>query len=121
MERKKRRKRKKRKTFTKYYKYNQQDIYCIRRIGLLQALHTEIANEVFGDFTFNVIGDWTINTEGITLFIDPKNGNQAEITGTSKLPLYKRVRIHIRLLKLLRSGCSILKAVRICLSTLMTQ
>lgn len=107
--------------FTKFYKFNKQDEFAIHRVELLQKIHTEIANQVFNNFPKENIGDWTIKVQGLTLFIDPEFGFQAEITGTSKLPLLKRLKIHIRLLKLIKKGSEILGAVKSCLLILQKQ
>lgn len=119
MARKKKRKRAPK--FTKSYKFSQQDDFLLSKEEMLQKIHTEIAQELFGKIKNYNLGEWVVKTEGIVLYIDPELGMQAEIQGTSKLPLLKRLTIHIGLLKFLRSGYSILKAVKLCLLTLRTQ
>ncbi len=115
MPRIKKRKRRKFPKYKKYYKISRQDEFLIKKEKLLQTLHSKIANEIFERFNNLNFGDWTIKTDGIILYIDPVFGNQAEVFGTSKMPLSKRLTIHIRLLKLLRKGYCILKAVKLCL------
>lgn len=117
----KRKKRRKKPKFTKYYKFNLQDEFSIKREWLLQKIHTEIANRIFNFMPSHNIGFWQTELEGIIIHYDPEFGAQAEIAYTSKLPLSKRLKIHIRLLKLLKKGYGILRATRICLLTLMKQ
>lgn len=119
--RRKKYKRRRKPKFTKFYKISQQDELAVYRIELLQKVYTDIAKEVFNNFPKDNIGDWTIKTQGLTLFIDPEFGLQAEITGTSKLPLLKRLKIHIRLLKLIKKGNGLLWAIKMCLSMLEKQ
>lgn len=115
-----RRKRRRRSKFTKSYIYTKQDEFLVKDEELLQTIHTEIAQKIFSLPKYN-FGDWTISMDGIDLFIDPEFGSQAEIHGTSKMPLSERLKIHIKLLKLLRKNWSILKAVKHCKDTLMTR
>lgn len=121
MQKKKKYKRKYTPKFKKYYKINPQDEFLIEKEKLLQKIYTKIADEFFPDFNSYNFGDWQINLDGIILYIDPLFGNQAEVFGTSKMPLLKRLKIHIRLLKLLRKGYTKLKAVKLCLLALMKQ
>ncbi len=121
MPKKKKYKRKHIPKFKKFYKISAQDEFLIEKEKLLQNIYTKIADEFFYDFKKYYFGDWQINSDGIILYIDPVLGNQAEVFGTSNLPLLKRLKIHIRLLKLLRKGYSKLKAVKLCLLAQMKQ
>ena len=115
------RKRRHRPKFKKFYEYTMQDEPLLNQVRLLHKTHKEIAEELFGKMPNYNFGEWQIKADKIILYIDPEIGFQAEIEGTSKLPLSKRLTIHIGLLKLLKRGCCIVKAVNLCLSTLMTQ
>lgn len=105
--------------FLKAYEVNQQDEEGTEKIRLLQEVYTQIAKEIFGKIRNYHFGEWMLKMKGIVLFVDPEYGMQAEIYGTSKLPLVKRLKIHIALLKLLKEGYCILKAVKICILMLM--
>lgn len=107
--------------FVKFYTYTQQDYCKAEHVRFLEWVYGQIAKEIFGKIKNYHFGEWVIKTEGIVLFIDPELGMQAEIQGTSKMPLLKRLTIHIRLLELLKKGYCILKAVKLCLLTLATQ
>ncbi len=111
----------KRPKFKKFYRFNQQDEFLIFQERKLQKIHSKLAWWLFGDLSRFKFGDWTIETEGITLHIDPVMGSQAEISGTFLMPLLERLKIHIELFKLLKKGYSISKAVEICLLTSTTQ
>ena len=119
--RRKKRKRRKTPKFKKYYKFNLQDEFSIKREGLLQKIHTEIAKQIFNFMPCHNIGYWQTAFDGIIIHYDPEFGAQAEIAYSSKLPLSKRLKIHIRLLKLLKKGFGILRAVKLCLLTLAKQ
>ena len=121
MPKKKKYKRKHIPKFKNFYKISAQDEFLLEKEKLLQNIYTKIADEFFYDFKKYYFGDWQINSDGIILYIDPVLGNQAEVFGTSNLPLLKRLKIHIRLLKLLRKGYSKLKAVKLCLLAQMKQ
>ena len=114
-------KRKHKPKFKKFYKLTGQDELLIEKEKLLQQIYTKIADEFFYNFKDYCFGDWQINLDGIILYIDPVFGNQAEVFGTSNMPLLKRLKIHIRLLKLLRKGYTKLKAVKLCLLAQMKQ
>lgn len=107
-------KRKKKPAFTKHYEYTPQDELYIDKIGILQKTYTEIANKLFGEIKNISFGDWQIKDDKITLFIDPEFGMQAELQGTSNMPLLKRLIIHIGLLNFLEKGYTISKAVQLC-------
>lgn len=107
-------KRKKKPSFTKHYEYTSQDEFCIDKIGILQKTYTKIANIIFGEIKNASFGDWQIKDDKIALFIDPEFGMQAELQGTSNMPLLKRLIIHIGLLNFLEKGYTISKAVQLC-------
>ena len=115
-----RRKHRKRPKFKKNYKFTKQDEYKINQIGYLQRIYGEIAKELYGNFEFN-LGDWTLKACGLSLFIDPEFGSQVEIEGTSNMPVFKRLIIHIGLLKLIKERKGIFKTVKLCHSMLMKQ
>ena len=75
----KRKKRRKKPKFTKYYKFNLQDEFSIKREWLLQKIHTEIANRIFNFMPSHNIGFWQTGLEGIIIHYDPEFGAQAEI------------------------------------------
>ncbi len=117
MPRKKKRKRRKRPLFKKYYRLSIQDESSIMDEKELQNVHAKLAYKLFGNFPNSNIGDWKIEIENLTLFIDPVFGNQLEIQGTFNMPLSKRLKIHNRLLELIEGGYSLSKAVKISLAT----
>ena len=114
-------KRKKKPAFTKNYYLTSQDEMDIERIDLLQKIHSKIAKTMFGKIKNYKFGEWMTKFDGVVLFIDPELGMQAELEGTSKMSLSERLKVHLRFLKLLRKGCCILKAVKLCHSMLMKQ
>ncbi len=116
MPRKKKRKRRKIPLFRKFYKQCVQDELSVKRERLLQKIHHMLALEIFDGFPENNTGDWVIKTENLCIYIDPVFGNQLEIKGTEKMPLLKRLKIHIRLLKLIKGGLSISKAIKMSLT-----
>ncbi|MCD8025037.1 MAG: hypothetical protein LUE64_05835 [Candidatus Gastranaerophilales bacterium] len=121
MGRKKRRRRKRTPSFTKFYHFNLQDDLFLRYEGFLQDIHSQIAKEIFYDVPSNCPGDWTICVNGINLYIDPVFGSQCEISGSANLPLYLRIILHAEFLKLIKKGCSTLKALKLCHLILKTQ
>lgn len=114
-------KRKKKPAFKKYYEYTLQDEYCIDKMGLLQKTYSKIADKLFGEIKNISFGDWQIKDDKIALFVDPEFGMQAEVLGTSNMPLLKRLIIHIGLLDFLEKGYTISKAVELCHSILKKQ
>ncbi len=91
-----------------------QDENGVKYISLLQLTYSKIADEVFKTKR-KITGDWIIEMNGITLYLDPLWGAQAEITGTSNLSILKRLRLHIMFLNLIKSGKSIVGALEACL------
>ena len=114
--RRKKWKRQHRPKFKKFYKFTMQGEFAIKREKLLQKIHGCIAEELFGKMPNYNFGEWAIKAGRIILFIDFEFGMQAEIEGTSDFPFMERLKIHIRLLKLLKRGLCIIKAVNLCLS-----
>ena len=113
--------RKRRPSFKKHYTYTKQDEYCIDKIEILQNTYTKIAKEIFGEIKNYNLGDWEVKTSNIRLFVDAEFGAQAEIIGTSKMELSKRLKIHINFLEFLKKGYSIIKAIELCRLILKTQ
>lgn len=116
MARKKKRKRRKIPLFKKFYKPNQQDEASVESEKTLQNVHCELAEMLADYFPITGIGDWCVGDNLFNLFIDPVFGNQLEIKGTSKMPVLKRLKIHIRLLKLIKGGYPLTKAVKMSLT-----
>lgn len=85
------------------------DEHHIFRYGTLQNIYEKIYNyldvNIFDYSTFKPI-------KNLNVYHDEK---QAEISNTWDLPLFKRVKIHIKLLKYLKQGLDIEKAVRLTL------
>lgn len=57
-------------------------------------------------------GEWKLIKDGLIVYFDEGN-TQVEIQGTENLPVHQRLKIHIELLRQLRQGVKIKKAVRI--------
>lgn len=88
------------------------DIKHIFRYSTLQDVFKMLADEIFNyQMTLN-LGEWRIIKNGIVVYLD-SDGNQAEIDGTQNMPIGERLKIHIRLLRLLRQGVKLKKAVKI--------
>ncbi len=115
------------------YKDNQRHIF---RYKALDRIYQEIAKEILQGQNLLPFDGIILKKDGINLYLnvyksDPyewvnfktkkyrdfKGENfiviQAEIEGTEFLPVYQRVKIHIELLRQLRQGVKIKKAVRI--------
>lgn len=114
-------KRKHKTKFTKSYLFTKQDELLIEKIKTLQNVHFLIAKEIFKNMEYSKFKEFTINLNGLVVFNDKEYGIQAELMGTSKMPIIKRLVIHIGLLKMLQQRCCILKAIKTCLSMLTTQ
>ncbi len=115
------------------YKDNQKHIF---RYKALDRIYIEIAREILQGQNLLPFDGLVFKREGINLYLnvyksepyewvnfktkkfrDFRGENfiivQAEIEGTEFLPIYKRLKIHIELLRQLRQGVKIKKAVRI--------
>lgn len=106
-------------TYTKKYRLSWQDedtgewFYDsdekhIFRIRDLQKIHSLIY-DYCGVSLFETAEK--IEKDGVTCWVEDK---QAEILGTWNLPLKDRVLIHLKLLRLLRQGYKLKRAVRLC-------
>ena len=98
------------------YSANQKHIF---RYKALQQIYEEIAYFVYNGQMRLPVGDLKLFKDGIIIYFDIEYGiynfnYQAEIDGTQNLPVGERLRIHIRLLRLLRQGYNVKKAVRLC-------
>lgn len=98
------------------YSANQNHIF---RYKTLQSIYCEIAFLVLNGQQRLPIGDMRLYKDGIVVHFETEYGTyrfdyQAEIDGTQNLPVAERLTIHIRLLKLLRQGYKVKKAVKLC-------
>lgn len=93
----------------KEYRGNQRHIFRYKALHRIYAL---IANEVFQGQLKLFFGEWRLIKDGLVIYFE-EYGNQAEIQGSELLPISQRLRIHIELLRQLRQGVKIKKAVRI--------
>ncbi len=93
----------------KEYKANQKHIF---RLKALHNIFAKIADEIFCGQQKLHLGDWRLFKDGVVIYFD-EYGNQAEVQGFELLPIYKRLKIHIELLRRLRQGVKIKKAVKI--------
>lgn len=93
----------------KEYKCNQKHIF---RYKSLQTIYSLIAYEVFQGQLKLFFGEWRLIKDGLVIYFE-EQGNQAEIQGTELLPVGERLKIHIELLRQLRHGVKLKKAVKI--------
>ena len=98
------------------YSANQKHIF---RYKALQRVYEEIAYFVYHGQLRLPVGDLKLLKDGVIIYFDTECGGynfnyQAEIDGTQNLPVGERLRIHIRLLRLLRQGYKVKRAVRLC-------
>lgn len=98
------------------YSANQNHIF---RYKTLQCIYCEIAFLVLSGQQRLPVGDMRLYRDGLVVHFETEYGiysfdYQAEIDGTQNLPVGERIKIHIKLLRLLRAGYSVKKAVRLC-------
>lgn len=93
----------------KEYQCNQKHIF---RYKSLQRTYSLIAYEVFQGQLKLFFGEWRLIKDGLVIYFE-EQGNQAEIQGTELLPIGERLKIHIKLLRQLRQGVKVKKAVKI--------
>lgn len=100
----------------KCYKCNEKHIF---RYGMLQRIYEAVARNVFRGQLSLPFEDLRLYKDGLVIHLDTVYGIydlpcQAEIDGTQGMPVSQRVKIHIRLLRFLKKGYGIKKAVRLC-------
>ena len=100
----------------KSYAGNQKHIF---RYKALHRIYTEISFRALTGQLRLPLGDFRLYKDGLVINFETQYGiyefdYQAEIDGTQNLPVGERLRIHIRLLRLLRQGYNVKKAVRLC-------
>ena len=88
------------------------DAKRIFRYKSLQSIYSLIAYEVFQGQLKLFFGEWRLLKDGLVIYFE-EQGNQAEIQGTELLPVGERLKIHIELLRQLRQGVKLKKAVKI--------
>lgn len=91
------------------YQCNQKHIF---RYKSLQNIYSLIAFEVFQGQLKLFWGEWRLIKDGLVIYFE-EDGYQAEIQSTELLPVGKRLKIHIELLRKLRQGIKLKKAVKI--------
>ena len=97
------------------YSANQNHIF---RHKTLHCIYCEIAFLVLNGQRRLPVGDMRLYRDGLVVHFETEYGiysfdYQAEIDGTQNLPVGERLKIHIKLLRILRAGYSVKKAVRI--------
>ncbi|MBS4760962.1 MAG: hypothetical protein KHX03_09725 [Clostridium sp.] len=100
----------------KDYSANQKHIF---RYKILQCVYCELAFLVLNGQCRLPVGDMRLFKDGLVIHFETEYGGytfdyQAEINGTQSLPVGERLRIHIKLLRLLKQGYKLKKAVRLC-------
>lgn len=85
----------------------------IFRLRTLQEIYKLIADEVTNHQLKLDFGEWKLIKSGVVVFFDSEFGNQAIISGSELLSISKRVKMHITLLRQLRQGTKLKKAVKI--------
>lgn len=101
------------------YQCNQKHIF---RYKALHKIYEEIAQIVLKGQLKLTLGDFRLFTDDLIVYFENEYGiykmpYQAEIEGTQKLPVGKRLKMHIKLLRLLRQGYKVKKAVKIARKT----
>lgn len=97
------------------YQCNQKHIF---RYKTLHKVYEEIAQIALKGQLKLALGDFRLFRDNLIIYFENQYGiyempYQAEIEGTQKLPVGKRLRIHIQLLRLLRQGYKVKKVVKI--------
>lgn len=98
------------------YSANQRHIF---RYKTLQCIYCEVAFLVLHGQRRLPVGDVRLYKDGLVVHFETDYGvysfdYQAEIDGTQTMPVGERLRIHVKLLRLLRQGYKVKKAVRLC-------
>ena len=89
------------------------DAKHIYRYGALERIYELIAEEIFNYQLKLDLGNWRLIQNGLIIHLDGQFGNSAELQGTELLPISQRLKIHIELLRQLRQGMKLKKAVKI--------
>lgn len=97
------------------YQCNQKHIF---RYKALHIIYEQIAYLVLKGQLKLPIEDFCLYKDGLVINFETEYGMykfdyQSEIDGTQNLPVGERLRIHIRLLRLLKQGYKVKKAVKI--------
>lgn len=87
------------------------DVKHVFRYSVLEKIHILLAQEIFNYQMKFYFEDLKIIQDGVIIHLDADE-NQAEIDGTQYLPLRERIKKHIELIRLLRSGYKLKKAVK---------
>lgn len=100
----------------KEYSGNEKHIF---RYRVLHNIYEHIAYFVLKGQLRLPIEDFRLYKDGLIINFETQYGiyefdYQAEIDGTQNMPVGERLRIHIRLLRLLRQGYKVKKAVKLC-------
>ncbi len=93
----------------KSYQGNQRHIF---RYRTLHAIYEKTAEAAIQGQLKIEFGELKIFYSGLVLHMNAQEPYLAEIEGTELLPVEERIRIHIRLLRLLRQGEKVRKAVK---------
>lgn len=98
------------------YACNQKHIF---RYRTLHKVYEKICTLLLKGQLKLPLGDFCLFKDGLIIYFENQYGiyempYQAEIDGTQKWPVGERLKIHIRLLRLLRQGYKVKKAVRLC-------
>lgn len=86
------------------------DAKHIFRTTALAKIFDEIAYEIFQGQQKLFFGEWRLIKDGLVIYFE-QDGCQAEIQGTELLSVSQRLKIHIALLRYLRKGMKLKKAV----------
>lgn len=86
----------------------------IYRFQTLYNIQAHIFNYARTPLNLNAANDLQWEKGGVLFFYDHYDGGFASIIGTEQLPIKYRVLLHLRLLRYLRQGKDLRKAVRLC-------
>ena len=86
----------------------------IYRLKSLYKIQAHLFNYSRIPLNLNAANELKWERSGVLFFYDHYDGGYAEIIGTDTLPIKERVILHIRLLRYLRQGKELRKAVRLC-------
>lgn len=85
----------------------------IFRLKALHKIYETLADEITKNQLTLKFDDRILFNDGIIIFFDSEFGNQAIVQGTEKMPISNKVIIHIELLRMLRKGTKLKKAVKL--------
>jgi hypothetical protein len=86
----------------------------IFRYSTLYKIESRLFNYSRAPLNLNATREISWQKHGVLFFYDYDDGGFATIAGTEDLPIKQRVKIHVQLLRNLRSGMEFRKAVRLC-------